>query len=429
MPGYVAPSVGFPDGAMIPSMVAQAMQVLFRFREVTNPKRPLRDDLDNELLREFLRSGDLVATTFYGPVRFNGYGQNVGRGATTLQVRGGVARIVVRPAGFQADVDALNYPAPSFADCPEDAHERKYEHTACLLCAASTCDTSTVWQRFAGGFIVSVVSGVAGVALLAVLARLGYRHHQHYLKALKAKQEQHQNNIQRLQSAVEKVATLEFYVCFIRFEDLKAHGKLLSHEVVREKNQLTILDTFADVKTFIDANQVAFISHQVAFGPHLHLALARTLTPGTTLALILSIRPHPPQPTPPHPLPPPPSPPSPSPFASQWLAGHSPDPENVHFKGIIDAVTALQSRLIREDDPKADAPFYVWLDYISIPQANKTLQSLSISSLALYASMPDYFVVVAPPATHTDKQCACDKETYLRRGWCVCVPCLSRQLE
>ena len=97
----------------------------------------------------------------------------------------------------------------------------------------------------------------------------------------------------------------------------------------------------------------------------------------------------------------------------------------MHFKGIIDAVSALQSRLWMEDDPKADAPFYVWLDYISIPQANKTLQSLSISSLALYASMPDYFVVVAPPATHVDKQCACDKQTYLRRGWYACV-CLAR---
>ena len=56
-------------------------------------------------------------------------------------------------------------------------------------------------------------------------------------------------------------------MCFVRFDDLKAHGELLSHEVVRGKNQLTVLDTFADVKTFIDANQVAFISHQVAFSP------------------------------------------------------------------------------------------------------------------------------------------------------------------
>ena len=62
-----------------------------------------------------------------------------------------------------------------------------------------------------------------------------------------------------------------------------------------------------------------------------------------------------------------------------------------------------------------------WLDYISIPQANRTLQSLSIDSLALYASMPDYFVVVAPPATHVDNARVCNKKTYLRRGWCAHV--------
>ena len=90
----------------------------------------------------------------------------------------------------------------------------------------------------------------------------------------------------------------------------------------------------------------------------------------------------------------------------------------MHFKAIIDAVTALKCRLVQENDPKSSKPFYVWLDYVSIPQANKTLQSLSISSLALYASMPDYFVIVAPPTTHVDTQCACDKESYLRRGWC-----------
>ena len=99
------------------------------------------------------------------------------------------------------------------------------------------------------------------------------------------------------------------------------------------------------------------------------------------------------------------------------MASDSPDPEGVHFEAIIEAVKALQSRLIEEENPKAGKPFYVWLDYVSIPQANKTLQSLSISSLALYASMPDYFLVVAPPATNLETQRACDKETYLRRGW------------
>lgn len=101
----------------------------------------------------------------------------------------------------------------------------------------------------------------------------------------------------------------------------------------------------------------------------------------------------------------------------RWLCSRCPDPEGTHFKAVVEAVTALQNWLIDEDAPKAGKPFYVWLDYVSIPQANQTLQSLSISSLALYASMPDYFLVVAPPATHVETRRACDTETYLRRGW------------
>lgn len=77
-------------------------------------------------------------------------------------------------------------------------------------------------------------------------------------------QDQHHTNINRVRSAVKNVANLDFYVCFLRFDDLRAHGKLLPHEMVRSKNQLIVLDTFADVKTFIDNNQVAFISHQCA---------------------------------------------------------------------------------------------------------------------------------------------------------------------
>ena len=56
--------------------------------------------------------------------------------------------------------------------------------------------------------------------------------------------------------------------------------------------------------------------------------------------------------------------------------------------------------------------------YTSIPQRNKTLQQLSIRSLALYASIPDAFIVIAPPTIHSDSQLRCDAETYQRRGWC-----------
>ncbi len=266
--------------------------------------------------------------------------------------------------------------------------------TDCLLCAASTCGATSTssGDRITDTLAGSLIGGLVGFMALLAVVRLVYRNRQNFFKELKAIEEQHQFNLQRVKSAVKKVANLDFYVCFLRFEDLQSHGKLLSHEAVRAKNQLIVLDTFDDVKKFIDANQVAFISHQCA-SVHSPLPSPQLsqLQPPSSFSPCTRVR---------------------------WLAGRCPDPENVHFKAIIDAVTALKCRLVQKNDPKASKTFYVWLDFVSIPQANKTLQSLSISSLALYASMPDYFVIVAPPTTHVDTLCACDKESYLRRGWC-----------
>ena len=55
--------------------------------------------------------------------------------------------------------------------------------------------------------------------------------------------------------------------------------------------------------------------------------------------------------------------------------------------------------------------------YLSIPQANKTLQLLAIESLATYASLCSYFLVLAPNAVHVDTLKQCDTRTYSRRGW------------
>ena len=55
--------------------------------------------------------------------------------------------------------------------------------------------------------------------------------------------------------------------------------------------------------------------------------------------------------------------------------------------------------------------------YVSIPQANATLQKLAVDSLAIYASTLTDFLVLAPDATHSDSLKLCDQETYGRRGW------------
>lgn len=60
----------------------------------------------------------------------------------------------------------------------------------------------------------------------------------------------------------------------------------------------------------------------------------------------------------------------------------------------------------------------IWLDVLSVPQKNKSLQAFAISSLPTYASVCDIFVVIAPPTMHQDTCIACDEGSYRARAWC-----------
>ena len=75
-----------PDGAMIPSIIAQAMQMTFRSNLLRNVSRPLTDATNYGMLLTTLRSGLEVARTFYGAVRFDEFGQNKGKEPTTMQM-------------------------------------------------------------------------------------------------------------------------------------------------------------------------------------------------------------------------------------------------------------------------------------------------------------------------------------------------------
>ena len=129
--------VDFPDAAMIPSFAAQAMQTFFRFRPLTDEIRPLSDPTDYELLRAYIASGEQIATTFYGPVSFDAYGQNQGRRTVTLQVNGSGTPELVFPAEI-AEKD-FSFPAPANSSCKADAWRLEYRE-ACLLCAPEVCE-------------------------------------------------------------------------------------------------------------------------------------------------------------------------------------------------------------------------------------------------------------------------------------------------
>jgi len=98
---------------------------------------------------------------------------------------------------------------------------------------------------------------------------------------------------------------------------------------------------------------------------------------------------------------------------SQWLGWSAPDPNNEHFRSLVDACDALCARECI--DPEQ---LHVWLDFHSINQENKHAQLLAINSLPFFAASMRYFVVLTPTALHGDTGLQCDTLTYQRRAWC-----------
>ena len=118
----------------------QALREIFRFRDAALPQRPLADPLDYELLRSFLRSGETIAHSFFGPLSFNSLGQNTGREATTLQVYAGRAHAVLPDTSADRNY-SLSYPAPAAVGCAGGG-TAVYSASTCALCAPSQCDSA-----------------------------------------------------------------------------------------------------------------------------------------------------------------------------------------------------------------------------------------------------------------------------------------------
>ena len=102
-------------------------------------------------------------------------------------------------------------------------------------------------------------------------------------------------------------------------------------------------------------------------------------------------------------------------FSHQWLGWSEPDPERLHIAAMQQAVRNVHL-YSRKETPLEK--IRVWVDYVSIPQKNRSVQKLAIASLPTFASCCDYFVVVAPDATHQNTGCACNSQSYRLRAWC-----------
>ena len=123
-------------------------------------------------------------------------------------------------------------------------------------------------------------------------------------------------------------------------------------------------------------------------------------------------------------------------FSHTWLSYSHPDPAGVKCKLIqqlLEGILAGKARVqaywmawiifkekgIKPSKLRADfADGYVWMDYLSIPQANKENQAKAIASITGYVAISDLFIVLSGAWTHVDDGSIRDVRAWGERGWC-----------
>jgi len=202
------------------------------------------------------------------------------------------------------------------------------------------------------------MSEAASCAALSALGCAGRRMRKAWLRARRAQDEEEKAKALRLERCVEMMHTLYHPVVFIRFSAFRAKGAFIAHEELLAAGALHHCHTHTELEAFTQQHPTVFFSHQ-------------------------------------------------------WLGFTAPDPAGLHFATVCSACEFLLQR-----DAIGAEELFLWVDYSSIPQACKFTQTLSISSLAAYASALRYFVIIAPETTHHGTQKPCNYGSYSRRGWC-----------
>ena len=157
--------------------------------------------------------------------------------------------------------------------------------------------------------------------------------------------------------AVEEVGNLGCPMALIGAGDFLELEELVCYEDVRDAGKLVVLDSLDQIHSFRERNRIVFFSHQ-------------------------------------------------------WLGWLKPDDaQRSQLRAMQAAVRTLQKAF-------GSQTVYVWVDYICVSQRHSKAQWMAVSSLPVYVSMVDIFIIIAPDATHRDTQALCGLSTYTRRGWC-----------
>jgi len=95
------------------------------------------------------------------------------------------------------------------------------------------------------------------------------------------------------------------------------------------------------------------------------------------------------------------------------LSWDDPDPDQLQYNEMVASCYAICK--MKGFDINN---LYIFLDYLSIPQANMNMRLAAINTLGVFSSLAQYFVVVAPDSVHKDTEQKVNKASYQRRGWC-----------
>lgn len=180
--------------------------------------------------------------------------------------------------------------------------------------------------------------------------------------------------------AMESMLDVSYPTVLLSAADVMAEGEMRAHEAMRSDGKLYLLDTLEHLRAFkARGNKIIFVSHQ-------------------------------------------------------WLGATHPDPKRAQYTALATALERIISGQVEPPpaQPTDGGEWYVWLDYHSVPQAHIGLMQTAVSSLPVYASHADLFLILAPECTHESGEC-CSLKTYFARGWCraevlakVCESGLSR---
>eukprot|EP00927_Polykrikos_kofoidii_P025366 TRINITY_DN22800_c0_g2_i1.p1 TRINITY_DN22800_c0_g2~~TRINITY_DN22800_c0_g2_i1.p1 ORF type:complete len:1004 (-),score=118.58 TRINITY_DN22800_c0_g2_i1:166-3177(-) len=206
--------------------------------------------------------------------------------------------------------------------------------------------------------VLAVTGSLVGCAFIFVIVRVVQNIVKLFAERQKFLLAQRLANQQSVINAYQTTKQLDFPMVLIRADRFLALRSLIPFETLVTSAKLIFLHSFPQVADFQLSKKILFLSHQ-------------------------------------------------------WVGYFLPDPDNVQFVVMKNAVRQAVDMLDMEPDK-----VYLWIDYISIPQVSRTLQNMAIMSLVSYSSFCDLFIIVAPTCIHSDSESVCNADTYLQRGWC-----------